>query len=39
MLFTRRKRIEPENWRKYEESDGKWRPGYDVPSPFRRKRE
>ena len=38
MLFTRRKRIEPENWRKYEESNGTWRPGYEVPAPFRRKR-
>jgi hypothetical protein len=35
MLFTRRKRIEPENWKKYEESHGAWRPGYAVPHPFR----
>jgi|SRR5215212_3002638 len=35
MLFTKRKLIEPENWRKYLESNGRWRPGYPVPHPFR----
>lgn len=38
MLFTRRKRIEPENWKKYQESNGTWRPGYAVPHPFQRRR-
>jgi hypothetical protein len=38
MLFTPRKRIEPENWQKYIESNGRWRPGYAVPHPFRRMR-
>jgi hypothetical protein len=37
MLFTPRKRIEPDNWKRYEESDGRWRPGYAVPHPFRRR--
>jgi hypothetical protein len=36
MVFTRRKEIEPENWKKYKESNGAWRPGYAVPHPFRR---
>ncbi len=34
MLFTRRRRIEPENWKRYEESDGEWRAGYPVVPPF-----
>jgi hypothetical protein len=36
MLFTRRKRIEPENWKKYLKTNRKWRAGYAVPHPFRR---
>lgn len=37
MLFTRRKKIEPESWRKYEESGGRWRPGHPISHPFRRR--
>ncbi len=36
LLFTSRKRIEPENWKRYLESNKTWRPGYPVPHPFRR---
>src|SRR5215210_3519498 len=38
MLFTRRKRIEPGSWKKYVESNGRWRPGHAIPHPFRRQR-
>ena len=36
LVFTRRKRIEPENRQKYLESDRTWRASYAVPHPFRR---
>lgn len=36
MLFTRRRRIEPENWKRYQESDGEWRAGHPVAQPFSR---
>ena len=37
MLFTKRRKIEPENWKRYLESNRQWRPGYPVPHPFRRR--
>jgi hypothetical protein len=37
LVFTKRSRIEPENWQKYVDTNGAWRPSYPVPSPFRRK--
>lgn len=36
LVFTRRKKIEPENWKKYIESNRKWRASYTVPHPFQR---
>lgn len=36
MVFTPRKRIEPDNWRRYVETSGEWRASYSVPHPFRK---
>ncbi|MGH7717603.1 MAG: hypothetical protein ACREON_02005 [Gemmatimonadaceae bacterium] len=36
LVFTRRKRIEPENLIKYRESEGAWRASYRVAHPFAR---
>jgi hypothetical protein len=34
LVFTKRRLIEPENWKKFCETRGKWRPSYPVPHPF-----
>lgn len=34
LVFTKRKQIEPDNWKKFQETDGEWRPSYPVPNPF-----
>jgi hypothetical protein len=36
LAFTRRRRIEPQNWERYLESGRTWRAEYRVPHPFRR---
>ncbi len=36
LVFTSRRRIEPENYRKYQETDGLWRASYPVSHPFAR---
>lgn len=38
LVFTKRKQVEPENWKKFQETKGGWRPSYPVPSPFRQSR-
>jgi hypothetical protein len=34
LVFTSRKRIEPENWKLFRESNGKWQAHYPVSHPF-----
>lgn len=34
LVFTSRKKIEPENFRKYVETNGEWRASYSVSHPF-----
>ncbi|MGQ0792877.1 MAG: TIGR04283 family arsenosugar biosynthesis glycosyltransferase [Deltaproteobacteria bacterium] len=36
LVFTKRRRIEPENWRKYQKTGGAWQSSYSVSHPFRR---
>ena len=36
LVFTRRKKIEPENWERYLATGGKWRSGHDISHPFTR---
>ncbi len=36
LVFTKRRQIEPENYEKFVETDGEWRPSYPVPSPFQK---
>ena len=36
LVFTRRQKIEPDNWLRYEAEDGRWRPGYAITHPFKR---
>lgn len=37
LLFTPRRRIEPDNWRKYQQSNGQWSAGYPIAHPFSRR--
>jgi hypothetical protein len=34
MVFTRRRRIDPANWEKYQASGGQWRAEVPIPGPF-----
>jgi rSAM/selenodomain-associated transferase 2 len=36
LVFTRRKKIEPENWKIFQKTNGDWRPSYPVSHPFMR---
>lgn len=36
LVFTRRRKIEPENWQKYQATQGQWRASYAVSHPFAR---
>ena len=34
LVFTRRRRIEPANWEKFQASGGRWRAEVQIPAPF-----
>lgn len=36
LVFTDRRKIEPEHWQTYEATNGKWEAGYPISHPFRR---